>query len=260
MSVYSLMPGLAKFRTCDFRLFTIWVLVRSWGMAKEHRIPMERGTYYSRNWLTIFDGGSDQWLYACRVGLTYVFVQIMDLPAYCGQDANSRWSVSVALVDLMAISPEAMASAMQSCGCDEPLDFKDESDRLRLAEMLFSHGSKSPAWDKAGGKVTFDNYGNCEQDYDENCPAFRSLRKEAREQAEELLTSESAREGAMDKVVNAIGQTAREYANGADGLWTSLRRIKEAGGEATAEQQMVLGMYQRAENTLGCGPVPEDLR
>jgi len=223
---------------------------------------LNAGTYYAKRWLTLFDGGSDQWLYVACDGLAYVFIDINDLPANCGRDATSRWAASVSVVDLLSVSPETMASAMEGCGCEDELDFKVAEDRLRLAEMLHSVGSKSPMWNQDGGKVTFDNYGNCEQDYDENCPAFRRLRKEAREYAEaELLQGDEQRNELLDnKVVNAIGMTAREYGNGGQGLWEGLRRIKAQGDAATPQQQLVLGMYQKAENTLAAGPVPEDLR
>lgn len=236
---------------------------------KVNRINMgEHGisgaSYYAKDWLVLRDGGSDQWLYVCRLrpdyGLAYLFINIIDLPAYCGRDADARWAVSVSEVNLLDVSPETIVSALQSCGCDEALDFRSPLDRLRIAEMLFDHGSKAPLWDQSGGKVTFDNYGNRNEDYDENCPAFRRLRKEAREYAETLLDDDVQRNQQLNRVVNAIGQTAREYANGGTGLWKSLRRIKEQGDAASPQQQLVLGMYQKAETTLGLGPIPEDLK
>ena len=224
------------------------------------KIPTEhQARYYRKIWLELFDGGSDQWLWVVRDGLTYIFLEVIDLPAYCGRDATSRWCASVDTVDLATASPDTIATALQCCGYQEELDFRKEGDRLAIAEMLWSYGAKSPMWSDDAGKVTFDSYGNCEQDYGDGDPAFRSLRKRAREAAEELF-DEDTREHQLDtKIVNAIGQTAREFANATDGLWTALRRIKD-DPQATSEQKLVLGMYQKAKTTLGAGPVPSDLQ
>jgi len=129
-----------------------------------------------------------------------------------------------------------------------------------VAEMCLCVGSAAPVWNSSGGKLKHDKYGNIEIDNYSTCPSFRKLRKEARQEAESLLEDEDARNNLLDtKVVNRIGQTAREYANGAEGLWTGLRRIKD-DPEATEEQKLVLKMYADCEQTLGAGPVPEDLK
>lgn len=229
-------------------------------MSKEHKIPAEHGDYYCKHWLVLQDGGSDTWLYVCRDSLAYVFIEVLHMVGCCGRDAQSRWDVSVSVVDLFTTSMDQVVDAMRSCGCDEELDFKLELDRLRMAEMLYSCGAKSPMWNEAGGKPTFDSYGNCNEDYDENCPHFRRLRKEAREFAEEkLLADDEQRNHLMDtKVVNAIGQTAREYAGGIEETWNTLRRIRD-DPNATPQQKLVLKMYQGAKQTLGAGPVPKDI-
>ena len=223
------------------------------------KIPTEHGRYYCKDWLELYDGGSDQWLYVCRDSLAYVFIDIMDWPAYCGRDATCRWVASVSMVDLLTISPETIAGSLRSCGFEEELDFKLESDRLRIAEMCFTTGAKAPMWEESGGKVTFDDYGNLNESYDENCPHFRRLRKEAREYAEqELLKDDEYRNELLNtKIVNAIGSTAREMMDG--DIWAPLRRIKEQGEEASKEQRLVLKMYQNAGTTLGAGPAPEDI-
>jgi len=236
-------------------------------VAARNKIPTENGDYYHKHWLVSRDGGSDQWMYVCKdgrpdegKGYSFFFIDINDLPACCGRDATYRWDVSVSVVDIIGADKETVQSALRYVGFDGELDMSLESDRLHLAEILFDHGAKSPVWNEGGGKVTFDDYGNLNESYDDNCPEFRRLRKEAREFCEETLFNEQSRNHLLDtKIVNAIGQTAREYAGGTQSLWDTLRRIKRQGENATPEQRLVLKMYRGAKQTLGAGPVPGDL-
>lgn len=224
---------------------------------KRLKIPTKSGKYYKGLWLELYDGGSGQWLYACCDILTYIFIEVTDLVDACGKDATERWVASVSVVDLIEATPKTMAEAIQYCGYVGEIDFKKSEDRLQLAEMLFSAGAKAPMWEKCGGKVTEDNL------YDspgETHPAFRTLRSQAHLYAKAELFNEDHRNELLDsKVVNKVGQTAREFAAGSEGLWTALRRIKKMGVEATPEQQIILKMYRGAGQTLGAGPVPKDI-
>lgn len=220
---------------------------------KKHRISInpEHDRYYRRNWLELEAGGSDSWLYVARDCAVYVFILVCD----CGRDAEQRYCASVDVVDLAAASPETIASALQCCGVDaSELDPSTESGRLWLAECLHSDGAKSPMWEDTRGMVR-DPSGVLGENY----MAFRSLRKEAWEVAKDLLSDADYRDHELDsRIVNAIGQTAREYAGGTASLWDSLRRI-QSDPNATPEQALILRLYQSAETTLGAGPVPRDL-
>lgn len=219
----------------------------------KHRIPMERGTYFARKWLVLQDG-SDQWLYVAKSGLTYVFVELTDLPAYCGSDAGVQWCAQVASVDLASADLDTQAQALQSCGADvDHLDDCSPEERLLcIAEAMFSYGAKSPLWSDGAGKPR-DGASDDSRD-------FRSLRAAARRVAEDML-DDSTRDDVLDsRIVNAIGQTAREFAQGTSGLWDALRRIRDAGDQATPDQQLILKMYAKCEQTLGAGPVPADIR
>ena len=220
-----------------------------------HKIDLGTGreTYFARKWLVLFDGGSDQWLYAAKSGGTYVFLEIIDLPAYCGGDAQSQWCAEVSSVDLDNTPTESMISAVRSCGSeDDPPDMSTEQGRLALAEMLFSYGAKSPLWG--------DDAGNPRDFASEDSKDFRALRASARRFAESML-DDSERDSVLDtRIVNAIGQTARQYAQGTEGLWDKLREIRDMGDNATPEQKIVLQMYGKCEQTLGAGPIPADLR
>jgi len=219
--------------------------------------PWGRAQYYKSIWLETEDGGSGSWVYVCRNQLAYIFIVIDDLPEACGRDATSLFGAQVSVVDLATIAPETIASALRCCGYEEELDFKSEKDRFLIADMCRSFGAYAPMWNEDGGKVTEENrYGS----YDEKHPAFRKLRSDARKFAEENLFHDEARNELLDtKVVNAVGQTAREYMNGTEGLWEALHRIKDQGDKATPERQLVLRMYMNAGQTLGAGPVPEDI-
>jgi hypothetical protein len=219
------------------------------------KIPTERGRYYKSIWLELYDGGSDQWLWVCRDGLAYIFLEVQDWVAAVGKDAEFWFGATVSVVDLLTISPKTVAGALQSCGCHDDLDFKVELDRLRIAEMCHSVGVKAPLWDEYGGLVK-DRFANPGEGH----PAFRRLRSDARKFAEQELFDDEKRNHLLDtKVFNALGETVREHMNGTDGMWNALRRIKDAGESAPPEQQLILKMYRAAGTTLGAGPVPEDI-
>jgi len=211
--------------------------------------------YFARKWLVLYDGGSDQWLYVAKSGSgsTYVFLEIIDLVAYCGRDATDQWCAEVASVDIDTMPLEQIQGALSYCGVeDDPPDLRTESGCVALAEMLFSYGAKSPLWG--------DCSGNPREHASEDSKDFRSLRAEARRQAEAML-DDSNRDHVLDtKIVNGIGQTSREYSQGTAALWDTLRKIRDKGDDATPEQKLVLKMYGKCNTTLGAGPVPSDLR
>jgi len=220
------------------------------------RIPVKGAKYYCKIWLELYDGGSGQWLYACRDGLAYIFIDIDDMVDSCGSDASFRWAARVCVVDLYRTPLKMLQAALQAYALHRPLSMREESDRLVMAEALFSEGSHAPLWSGEAGRITSpDEYyepGN------ENGRSFRGLRKEAREYVEAHLLEAEARDQLIDtKVVNKIGQTAREYAAGTEGLFTALDRIRKAGPNITPEQRLVLQMYGKADHTLGGDAIPE---
>ena len=227
--------------------------------VKRLRIPSKGGTYHCKAWLVLYDGGSDTWLYVCRDSLAYIFLELTDLEAWGGRETTKLWSARVCVVDLLTTSEETTVAALRSCGTVESprdLDFKEELDRLHIAESLFSYGAHAPMWHEEAGKVKslYESPG-------EHSPSFRSLRKRARVYAEENLFEEEGRRHLMDTlVVNPLGQTANEYAQGVSGTWEALRRIKELGDKATPKQRLTLKLYSICERTLDGTPIPEDLR
>ena len=147
-----------------------------------------------------------------------------------------------------------ISDAVNSCGGD----WFDEGETtpFMLAEVLHSYGTKSPVWSGDAGRLNEHNFHDSPG---EGHRPFRDLRAVARREAEALLDADY-RDNLLDtKIVNKLGQTAREYAGGTEGLWDSLRRIA-ANPEATPEQALMLKMYGKAGQTLGGDIVPADLR
>lgn len=266
-------------------------------------------------WTELADGGSDQWLWVARDGGTYIFVEIIDLPSYCGSDATSQWCASVSTVDLIGAHPQTIADAISSCGYEDEPEIMDACIRilvagtvdgfttpggsrqklhqqaLSIAEMMHSYGAKSPMWEGAAGTPEHDcetckgsgwvadpewaaredgiehdsecsaceGYGRIDTDNDEDGEAFQGLKREAMEQGKALLNTEHREEQLDSRIVNGLGQTAREYADGIESLWSTLRDIK-SNLDATPEQKLVLKIYQGAGTTLGAGPVPSDIQ
>lgn len=220
---------------------------------------------YKKIWTELRDGVSDEWLYVHEVKVKpkpqfkgdkvfpvstkeFIFIRIHDMVSCCGSDAMELFSGNLLFVNLNEVPLERKISAMRCCGFDEDAHFK----AIDMAEMLLDSGIASVCGYSAG-KVTEKNH---YAGYGESHPAFRHVRAYLANEAKALMTKEG-REAASNSVVNAIGQTLRQYNAGTTGLWERLRTIKENGG--SPEETMILSMYQKAGNTLGAGPVPEDI-
>jgi hypothetical protein len=165
-----------------------------------------------KTWITLYDGGSDEWLYARRGAhaRAFLFVSVLDMHAATGDTHGDRYASEVKLVDLATLSEKTIADAQRSCGWD----LSDMADRpgfdhdLALAEMCQSYGAAAPVFSNGGSNR-------------------RALEREARREANDLATDDNALEDALDRPVNAIGSTAREYAAG--DFASAMQRGCEAG-------------------------------
>jgi hypothetical protein len=74
----------------------------------------------SKIWSTIYDGGSDEWLYARRGAhaRAFLFAGVIDMHAATGDTHGDRYASEVKLVDLDTLSEKAIADAQRSCGWD----------------------------------------------------------------------------------------------------------------------------------------------
>lgn len=220
-----------------------------------------------RGWITLEDGGSNRWVYARPLdskdpagAIVWVFIRIDDMVDSCGKDAESYFSADVAVVNQLDIPVKTVDDAIRSCGMFEYIhDVEVEKRWLMIAQCCFDYGAKSPCWEGSSSPINKKNKDWKWNVPSDNSPTFLRLRAEARRFAEENLFDAEKRNELLDtKIVNALGQTAREYARGTEGLWDSLRKIKD-DPNATPEQQMILATYQKAGQTLGAGPVPTDI-
>lgn len=221
-----------------------------------------------KHWQVLYDGGSGTWLYARKVrsgrGSVFFMLEIIDMVDACGRDANFLFCGDLSIVEPGSASWSTIRSALDCVGLTSE-DINDARDpEMALAEVLFQYGAKSPMYSEEGGKITEKSqWGRPGESH----PEFRRLRAVCRREAEGMIERRdgeywlsSAGNSAMDtRVVNRMGQTAREFAGGSEGLWDTLRRI-QGNPDATADQKLILRMYQNAGQTLGCGPVPADIR
>lgn len=155
----------------------------------------------------------------------------------------------------------------------------------QIADAMFGYGAKSPMWSKDSGDIerpcpsgcdlgdrfktkgfqprdefgrfatseeceTCDGYGELFAD-DEDSESFIELKREALAEAAGLAGS-GERESRLDGApVNAIGQTAREFAQGAAGLYDALRR--------QPEDSIIRSMYHSCNRTLDGRSIPSDI-
>lgn len=120
-----------------------------------------------------------------------------------------RYMCDVQMVDLQNLTEENINSALRSCGyrltedgivSDSGDIVAESTDKRRftlvLAEVCSSHGLYAPLWN-----ISSETY-----------PA--RLRATARRMAESLMRDHNSLQAALERPVNAIGSTAREYGLG----------------------------------------------
>lgn len=121
----------------------------------------------------------------------YHFVRITDMDDACGRDneGHPKYVGELDQVDLNDLSEDVLNGARSFTGAEA--DLPD----LYLALACVEYGAKAPLWG--------ENSGN-----------RRELERAAKRESRELSNDPDALEAALDKPVNAIGSTAREYARG----------------------------------------------
>lgn len=212
--------------------------------------------FYARKWAVLYDGGSGEWRYFARSGNTYVFIRIMDMVDACGRDATYQWDAEVSSVDLDAADADTIQSALECCGQtgEHTPDLATDEGKLTLAICMFDYGAKSPLWSDGAGKPS-------EYASDKGKPFLR-LRAAARREAERML-DDSERDHVLDtRVVNAVGQTAREFAGGRAGLHAALARIA-SDPDASVGNKLLLKLHgvehaPKREHTIHFGTLQPD--
>jgi hypothetical protein len=119
------------------------------------------------------------------------YIEVIDMDDACGRanEGHSRYAGSLSEVNLNQVSPEQLREAREARGWDAMPDTDEAS-----AEACNSHGNKAPLHEVSTGSRD---------------KAFRACRKESYRLDDDTLYAE-----ALDRPVNALGSTAREYARG----------------------------------------------
>ena len=167
-------------------------------------------------WTTMYDDSGT--FKECRkVGdRQYQVIEVLDLYEWMGErdtdESGDRWSGDLSFIDINEVPEKKMESAKRSCGWDNMDMHHDES----IVEMLHSYGCKAPI-------------GDCRDTTERKCK--HSMRHEAMEALTDL-------EDRLEKTVNKIGSTAREFMQG--NIMGGLRRSVEAG---QPEARLMAKMY-----------------
>ena len=131
-------------------------------------------------------------------------IELINMWDATGEEDQAQYVVELRLVDLDAVSPGNLESALKSCGWE-----KMEQTDLALAECCDSYGTHAPLGSWSGNNA-------------------RKLLREAYAQANSLLDPE-ALESAMDRPVNKIGSSAREFMAG--DFMSAIQRGCESGNQ-----------------------------
>ncbi len=152
-----------------------------------------------------------KWYREVRKGC-YHIIELTNMPDACGADAIYTYCVDLAEVDVLATSQFQLDSALNSCGWDGIHDLEGRQLELATAEILHGHGNKAPL-----GQWESNNY--------------LDLMKDARALSR-VLDDPAAHERQMNRPVNQIGSTAREFMQG--DILAGMQRGVEAN-DATAK-------------------------
>jgi hypothetical protein len=127
-----------------------------------------------------------------RVETCFFIITVMNWFDTVGEDeATDEFNVSVDVCDIAELNDANKKDLLQSCGWDGA----DEDDPLVWAEIMHSYGMKAPLWDANGDDID-------------------SLMSEAKMEGDALIEDSAEFEERMNRPVNAIGSTAREYMKG----------------------------------------------
>lgn len=127
----------------------------------------------------------------CSGNRQFQIVELINMDEACGRDneGQPKYVVELRLVDLNALSADTIKSAKQFWGQEA-----DEMPDAMLAECCDSYGAHAPLESFSGNNA-------------------HKLLRQAYKAANELL-DESNLESALEKPVNKIGSSAREFMNG----------------------------------------------
>lgn len=135
--------------------------------------------------------------YARRVGRErWQTIEWTDMNEACGRDneGQARYVVELAEIDLLATPESQRQQALDCCGLDLD-DFDERTREVVLVEALHDYGARAPLDSWSGNNLN-------------------KLMAAARKRAAEIEADAAEHEAVLNRPVNAIGSTAREYAQG----------------------------------------------
>lgn len=148
----------------------------------------------------------------------------MDMDDACGRDneGQPKFSYDVQRVNLSEVGKADQDSAIKSCGWPWRETSEQKPNNDEMAEMLFSYGLFSPMGEFNGN-------------------AEKPLRTACRRLVEEFIRNADKLEDALDRPVNQIGSTARDFGYG--NITAGLDRYREAGGVGNATNDLMLKLH-----------------
>lgn len=180
--------------------------------------------------------------------LQYLFAEVIDMDDACGRDNEGQpqfvWEAY--LVDLSILSPEEMTRAVESgIGVGTLAEIHDKHGKQAyldaIAEACFQYGTRGPL-----------DSGSCSR--------FEWGRARAIAAADDAASTEDRLADRLDRTVNRIGSTARDFMSGdaLAGLHRNTEKVQR-GEEIGIHSAITLRMYSAAGGrTLG-GTVETDL-
>lgn len=154
-------------------------------------------------------------------GKQFQFVELINMDEACGRDNDGqpKYVVELRMVDLNALSDSTIKSALNCCGQDGR-----DLPNMAVAECCDSYGAHAPLESYSGNNA-------------------RKLLRQAYRAANEYLDS-SALESALEKPVNKIGSSAREFMNG--DFMPAIQRGCESGDVGARIMAKMHGVEQSA--------------
>lgn len=197
--------------------------------------------------------GGELWMRRVELPNRFHFISVTDMDDACGSDndGHPRYVIELNEVDLQLIPDKTIESAIKSCGwdgwggpprynhtrADGPYEPCDECAKAvaAIAEMCHSYGAKAPLHSVSTNSET---------------RGFRECRKESY-----LLSRDrDAYEQRMERTVNKMGSTAREFMQG--DMMSALDRGVRADKPEARLMAKMYGVSEEKMDAIKGKPVP----
>lgn len=180
-------------------------------MPRKNLVPGFKELYFDNQGL---------WVRKIDLG-KYHFIELIDWFDATGEtDGPGKYCSVLKMVDIFMVDPEAVSSAIASCGDESSLDMLEGEERHQwVAEALSTYGTFAPLGDW---------YGN----------NYRKVLDQAREKSKRIRENAHEYDAAMNRAVNRIGTTAEEYMRG--NILGRAKRVMEIADSVVVQYARVL--------------------